>query len=487
MKKIVSRIGLTPVGSAKYRINRLRYHLLAYSIARQSQLKGEDSEFIIRCDDTDRVRDDISFLDPYLDTLTSLGVEANRGPYDKDATGLPLIQSKRTELYMEYVRELKAQGLVIDDASGALLFDTSAFAEIHRNELSDEYKMEVPNVSTEKLKLDIRSFSPDRKDGTLVPFPIVRANGDPLFNLSSPIDDGVNSVTHVVRDNRKLDLLARQEMIRRSLGFSEVNYVHVPLVVNEQGSYFDSHDYYGDSTLEDFRERGILPTGLVSYLLASTSGAPERFYRNIDEFASGLNVKRVRQSATTFNPSLLELHNKKALRSASEREYLQTMIESINYTDPELHDRLAASPDRDILLGLLNESRRPANEVKSVVKTIYSEDYEEPTRETHDALGKILQIDRESYLSPSDLYLNRGREVAEELGLDYRTFCMGVIYAFTGSEQSMNLRDIISFREQSDTLDQRINRAGLAYQIYRDYPNKLDVISEQASSGKERE
>jgi hypothetical protein len=64
---------------------------------------------------------------------------------------------------------------------------------------------------------------------------------------------------------------------------------------------------------------------------------------------------------------------------------------------------------------------------------------------------------------------------------------MGVIYSLTGSEQSMSLKDLISFREQTDTIGQRINRAGLAHQIFRDDFQSIDTNPERFSVRKEKE
>ena len=122
MNKVISRVGITPVGSSKYRVNRLRFHLLAYAVARNAKLNGNDAEFIIRCDDTDTSNTNRSFLDSYLEVLESLDVRADIAPYDKDHNGNSMFQSERGDIYREFTNRLLISNLAYNDSSGAVFF-----------------------------------------------------------------------------------------------------------------------------------------------------------------------------------------------------------------------------------------------------------------------------------------------------------------------------------------------------------------------------
>lgn len=465
MANIISRIGLTPVGSEKYRVNRLRFHLLAYSIARSAQLRGESAQFIIRCDDTDRIRDNREYLDPYLKVLDSIGVNADKTPYDKDSYGLPLIQSMRGPLYSKYLNELTGKGLTLVDSTGATFFNTEKFANIFVDEL-DNFRIPAKDVSMGNLALDIRSYSPNHKEGAFVPFPIVRSNGDFLFNFCSPIDDGVLGITHVVRDRGKLNLLANQEAIRIALGFPPINYVHLPLLVDKEKHYFASDDYYGDSTVQDFAMRGVLTRGLVSYLLAGVAGSSEKFYSNIDDFASKLELRKIHKAETVFSPAVLEQHNKKAMGVVSEQDYVENVINYLSWSDPDLNERFRTDA---VLLDVVAKSRRHPKDAKNIIDVFRSDDHESLPIESEHAVRKVLSLkpnDAEMQESKPffNLYVLNGKNNARDLGLSYPDYCKAITYVLTGKIRDISLRDVVRYREETGTIEDRLKdfRIGLS-------------------------
>ncbi|QIE23203.1 Glutamyl-Q tRNA(Asp) synthetase [Caballeronia sp. SBC1] len=66
-------------------------------------------------------------------------------------------------------------------------------------------------------------------------FVLKRADGEWAYQLAVVVDDADAGITHIVRGADLLDSTARQIYLQRCLGVSTPAYLHVPVIVNEQG------------------------------------------------------------------------------------------------------------------------------------------------------------------------------------------------------------------------------------------------------------
>lgn len=456
--KVISRIGITPVGSAKYRVNRLRFHLLAYVVARKFQLAGKEASFFIRCDDTDSGNVNRAFLDSYLEVLLSLGVVPNLTPYNTDSGGFSLFQSKRGDLYRIFIDRLLGSGLAFKNSTGAIFFNSEEFSRRFQDLLTDN-KLKVEDVSIGSISVDIRSPLKEKRGGVgLVPFPLVRANGTYLFNLCSPVDDGVMGVTHIVRDRDKLDLLSKQEMVRISLGFPAITYVHVPLLVNQGGKRFVYDEYWGDATFQDFVVKGIFPKALVSYLLSGFFGPSERYYSSIEDFASQVNLGRLHQSNTVFDESVLRQHNKKALEGSSVLEYETVLKNFLAGNNPVVLDCLKSDPD---MLEMIIRMKRWLSEAGDIIHDLSQFSYDDPDTKHIGILNAIVTffLQKESEVrdhSYVDSMLKMATEHAKNLGISKKEYYKALRYILTGKYQGCDLHEVVWYLEKKRVVMARI-------------------------------
>lgn len=460
-RKMVSRVGITPVGSAKYRVNRLRFHLLAYAVARKAQLAGYEAEFIIRCDDSDASNTNRSFLEGYLEVLFSLGVSPNLTPRDKDTSGFSLFQSERGELYGEFVTRLMDAQLAFRDVSGAIFFDSEEFSRRFQHIMIDG-KIAVSDIAMGNFTVDIKTPLMDKKGQMgMRAFPLMRSNGEYLFNLCSPVDDALLGVTHVVRDRDKLSLLAQQEMVRISLGFPPFKYVHAPLLVTKEGKRFVSDEHYGDATYQDFVARGILPQALVSYLLSGAVGPSERYYSSIDEFAIQADFSQVHQSNTVFSATVLEQHNKKSLELSSREVYemvLRRFLVAGRYGVPCISD---VNP---YLLEMVVRMRRGFLESSRIIESLLFPQYDVPERKHAQVLNLVLALfagvgvngSSDSYL---ELITSSGVEYAKSLGISKKEYLQAIRYILTGGHHGCDLHEIVWYLEKSGAIESRLRMA----------------------------
>lgn len=443
---LISRVGITPVGSGEYRLNRLRFHLLAYSIARKEQLEGHEAKFIIRCDDTNEANVDRSFLDPYLEVLESLGVKADLDPYDVDQTGGSLFQSKRKDIYARYCEQLIDKKLAFQDATGAIFFDTIKFFEEFDERLQDG-KIVVSDLSMGKIKVDPKiPINDGRGKNDLVPFPIRRANGDYLFNLCSPVDDAVMGVTHIVRDRTKLSLLPQQEMIRVALGLPETNYLHAPLLVNKEGKRLVHDDQLGEATLQNFTRQGFMPHAVISYLLSGFYGPSECYYESIDDFCGQVDFAKVHQSNAIFSHAVLDQHNKKALVKVSDKEYKKALKD---YKENQLGYEEEGS---DALLDVMAKVRRKLPETTKIMDCIKNPEFRMPSLELAKIVKSIFDLfsqwqNQAGRVSFEEFFIDECNDKMKDLGVSKKDYFTAIRFILTGEEHGIDLKLIIKYLE----------------------------------------
>jgi glutamyl-Q tRNA(Asp) synthetase len=71
---------------------------------------------------------------------------------------------------------------------------------------------------------------------------VKRADGPFAYQLAVVVDDAAQGVTQVVRGADLLDSTARQIALQRALGYPTPEYLHLPLIVNGDGSKLGKRD-----------------------------------------------------------------------------------------------------------------------------------------------------------------------------------------------------------------------------------------------------
>jgi glutamyl-tRNA synthetase len=98
-------------------------------------------------------------------------------------------------------------------------------------------------------------------------FVLQRGDGLPAYNLAVVVDDAEQGVDQVVRGADLLDTTPRQLLLAELLGLPRPLYVHVPLVLGEDGERLSKR--HGAVTLEDLARQGIGPPRVLGMFAAS--------------------------------------------------------------------------------------------------------------------------------------------------------------------------------------------------------------------------
>src|SRR5262245_49271742 len=213
-------------------------------------------QFLLRIDDTDQERNVEEALAPILHGFRWLGIDWDEGP-EVGGPHAPYYQSQRLARYQESIDRLLAGGFAYRDYATAEEIQVErAAAEsekrpfIYSRRWMAQTSADQRHFEAEGRKGVVRLNMPH--EGTLVLKDLIRgevefqwvreqdhviqrADGTPLYNLATVVDDHDFEISHVIRAEEHLSNTPRQVFIAQSLGYPLPEYAHVPFVA-EPGS-----------------------------------------------------------------------------------------------------------------------------------------------------------------------------------------------------------------------------------------------------------
>jgi glutamyl-tRNA synthetase len=246
--------------------------------------RQQGGSFVLRIEDTDRVRFREDSEKQVFDMLHWLGLRWDEGP-DIGGPYPPYRQSERLDTYRPYVDRLLAEGRAYYCwCSPERLKEMRAEQERTKQptgydrlcyDKSREERAALPGFTDAPV---VRMLIPD--DVELVfddlirgrvsaPRPddqvILKADGFPTYHLAVVVDDHEMRITHVVRGEEWISSTPKHVLLYRWLGVDPPKFAHMPLLRNPDKSKISKRNNPA-ARLTWFREQGYLPEALVNFL-----------------------------------------------------------------------------------------------------------------------------------------------------------------------------------------------------------------------------
>ena len=452
MKKVVTRFAPSPTGTLH--IGGVRTALFNYVYAKQ-----HDGLFLVRIEDTDKERSTKEFEKNILDSLNSIGLSPDLEPIN---------QSERNDIY-------KAAAQKLIDSNQAYYCDCSVeeLDQMRAEQQSQGQKPQYDGRSRDKnlpktentvlrLKtpLDGEVVVKDYVRGDIVfnnseldDLIILRSDGSPTYHLCNVVDDYEQGVTTVIRGEDHLSNTPRQIHIQNALGYPELEYAHLPLVLGSDKKRLSKR--HAATSLEEYKELGYLDSAILNTLarLGWSRGESEVFY--LDDLIKEFSISEIQKAGAIFDITKLDFLNSQHMANLDLEEFidhLRPYLESKNI-DIDNH------PKRDLLVDSMRSS---ANNLAGVALNLvcYFHDVVEYNQK---AIDKFIGSSNEVLVDLKEKLINLeewNEDSIDKLLVTYREakelsvpkVNQPLRIALTGSTQSPSLGMTLSLFEKEEAI-----------------------------------
>ncbi|MCF6206017.1 MAG: glutamate--tRNA ligase [Sulfurovum sp.] len=357
----VTRFAPSPTGYLH--IGGLRTALFSWLTARHN-----DGKFLLRIEDTDLSRNSDEALDAIIKAFDWVGLN-----YDGDV----VYQSKRFDLYKQYIDQLLAEGKAYKCYMTKEELDALREEQMARKERPryDGRYRDFDGTPPAGIDPVIRIKAP--QEGVIVfddgvkghieiaanevdDFIIARADGTPTYNFVVAIDDALMGLTDVIRGDDHLYNTPKQIVVYNALGFKVPKFYHVAMINNEQGKKLSKRD--GATDVMEYKRQGFLPEALLNFLvrLGWSHGDQEIF--SLEEMIALFDPKDINKSASSYNLDKLLWLNAHYIKNKPNAELAELLKEfGVDIAD---HDKL------EILLDATKERGKTLVELAEQIKLI---------------------------------------------------------------------------------------------------------------------
>ncbi len=289
--------------------------------------RREGGVFILRIEDTDADRSRPELVTGILEGLEWLGLAWDEGP---------IFQSQRLELYRAAATKIERAGWAYPcfcTAEELRQRHASASAE-HRKwgdpcrSLGEDERGRMraegrPAALRFRVPEDGSTHFDDRVFGKielanaeLEDFVLLRSDGAPTYHLSVVVDDADMKITHVIRGADHIANTPKQIMVYQALEAPLPAFAHLPLILGPDRQRLSKR--HGATAVGAYREQGILPEAMASFLALLGWTAPDqKEMMAVDEMAAMFSLDAVSRSNAVFDLGKLAWLNSEYLRHLS--------------------------------------------------------------------------------------------------------------------------------------------------------------------------
>ncbi len=356
MKPVRTRFAPSPTGYLH--VGGVRTALFAWLLARRS--KGQ---FILRLEDTDKVREVEGSGQHIMDSLTWLGLTWDEG-IGKGGPHAPYVQSERLDSYKVWAQKLVDMG--------------RAYADPYTKEQVDTFRAESQTAKKPFLYRDYRPENPPAWNGTqplrfksdpkaytwhdaimgdlsageeaVDDFILIKSDGYPTYNFAHIIDDLNMECTHVIRSQEFVASTPRFLNLYEALQIEPPVLATVPMVLGPDGKKkLSKRD--GAKDILDYAREGYLPEALINFMasLGWNDGSEQEIF-SVQELIDKFSLERVQRGGAHFDERRLLWMNGMHIRQLP-IDKLYEKVEGFWPTEAEQYDQQY----RQLVLGLVQD------------------------------------------------------------------------------------------------------------------------------------
>ena len=322
-ENIRTRFAPSPTGFMH--VGGVRTALFAWLIAKQNA-----GTFILRIEDTDKVREVEGSIEQIEKSLRWLGINWQEG-IDIGGPNAPYLQSERLGIYKEWANKLIASG--------------RAYADPYTKERLEEFREEAKANKVPFLYRDHRPENPPVWDGSqplrfksnpttykwtdavmgelsagpeaIDDFILIKSDGYPTYNFCHIVDDAVMGITHILRSQEFISSTPKFLNLYEALEIERPTIATLPYVMAIDGhKKLGKRD--GAKDILEYAEGGYLTEAMVNFLatLGWNDGTEQEIF-SIDELIQKFSLGKVQKSPARFDEKRLLWLNGQWIRRLS--------------------------------------------------------------------------------------------------------------------------------------------------------------------------
>jgi glutamyl-tRNA synthetase len=327
----ITRTRFAPSPTGFIHIGNVRTALFAWLVA-----KHNNGQFILRIEDTDKVREVARSEEHIKDSLKWLGLNWDEGP-DIGGEYAPYKQSLRLDIYKQWAEKLIESGRAYTDPYSmeeleafrdqAKLAKQPFLFRNHRPEKFEKwdgtkplrFKSDPKSYHWNDLVMGQLSSGPESIDD----FILMKSDGYPTYNFCHLIDDLLMKITHVIRSQEYISSVPKYLNLYEALEITPPLMATVPFVMAPNGrKKIGKRD--GAKDILDYKRQGFLPESLINMmvLLGWNDGSTQEFF-TVDELVEKFDLLRVQKSGAIFDEDRLIWINGHYIRNTSDADLYQ--------------------------------------------------------------------------------------------------------------------------------------------------------------------
>ena len=340
-----TRTRFAPSPTGNLHIGGARTALFAYLWA-----KKNNGQFLLRLEDTDKVREQQGSEQNIIDGLHWLGITWDEGIVVGGPKG-PYKQSERLDTYKRYADQLLEENkayycFCTPERLDTMRKDQQARKEAPRydkqcKKLSTEerqallvantthvVRLAVPDTGTVVVKDLLRGdLSFDVKD--IDDQVLMKSDGFPTYHLANVVDDHLMDITHVIRGEEWVPSTPKHVLLYQAFGWEAPVFVHLTVFLSKTGTgKMSKRD--GATALMQFRDMGYLSEGIVNGIsLLGWNPKTEQELFTIDELIQLFDLSMINTANPIFDTDKLGWINQQHLRKLTHEQLMERIRELV--------------------------------------------------------------------------------------------------------------------------------------------------------------
>lgn len=428
--------------------------------------KHTGGRFLLRIEDTDRLRSTQAAVDAIFDGLSWLGLT-----WDEE----PVMQFARAARHAEVANQLLAEGKAYHcycspEELDAMRAEQKANGQPTRYD--GRWRDRPASDAPEGVKPVVRLKAPQEGETMLVDgvqgevriansqmddMILLRADGTPTYMLSVVVDDHDMDITQVIRGDDHLTNTFRQIQLYRACGWDVPAFAHIPLIHGPDGAKLSKR--HGALGAEAYRDMGFLPEALRNYLLRLGWGHGDDEIISTEQAIEWFGLDGCGRSPSRFDMVKLTNLNGHYIRIAEDERLVALTAERLRIS----LGREISSQEQNILLRAMPGLKERA---KTLVELADSAEFFFKSRplaldekaakqlegEGLKTLSDFAQKLAELSTWRQDVIEEEARQFAEATGLKLGKIAQPLRAALTGSTVSPPIFDVLEILGRDESL-----------------------------------